>query len=647
MKQLLVFLAIFVGLQIRADEGMWPIHAFHSKKPTFPFSFYSESASSLKDAVVSVGEGGSGCFISKTGLVLTNMHVIRSLVMKNGKMGHVVENGFCASSKIPELELKNLYLKILVRTIDVSAEVTQELSKGQNWKHLEKDICLRYKPLQADNTQEIKREFYGANHFLHEYTVIRDVRLVYSPPLSMASYGGNAVNWLWPRMSADFAILRAYAKSKAGKSHPFVPKCYLRRSKRRIGANENVYVLGFPRGASYNWISADANESILLSLIRRAEVFGLRMSIIGNNLQYLSSDHRALWEGNVSSLNNERLKILGRVTGVLRNTIQEKLLARENSCGLLLCKIDTEKYRVFCDLRNKADSLIRLIAPLIEFDDDYRYCIQVMQLINSAGLVKNKNKFSPHSLDILIDRIFRTPDELMEKSLTKGLLNYLNNKNSIFIPKEIKKGLMGEGDYVDSLYRCSSLVQRDTVKSILLSNRLANNDPAIEYLEYTDSIYMSNVGTSLVSYTEQLNEVREKILIILHDCGLIRWPSTNGTLRVSYGKTGTQCWSTYLNREICKAWANYGYKLRHDDSIDKQVFVNFTTNCHTTSGNSGSPVINEHGELVGINFDRVIDSLCGDYYYLSSVCQNICVGIDYIIQILQSRKDSKLILEEL
>lgn len=152
MKQLLIFLAIFAGLQVRADEGMWPIHDFHPEMFNSPFSFYSESASSLKDAVVAVGEGGSGCFISKTGLVLTNMHVVKSLVVKSGGMGYVSENGFCASSRVPELKLKDLYLKILVRTIDVSAEVAQGVSKGQNWKHLEKEICLKYQPLQDGNT---------------------------------------------------------------------------------------------------------------------------------------------------------------------------------------------------------------------------------------------------------------------------------------------------------------------------------------------------------------------------------------------------------------------------------------------------------------------------------------------------------------
>ena len=108
-----------------------------------------------------------------------------------------------------------------------------------------------------------------------------------------------------------------------------------------------------------------------------------------------------------------------------------------------------------------------------------------------------------------------------------------------------------------------------------------------------------------------------------------------------------QCWATSLNREIGNAWSGYGYKLGDHLSDDKQVVMNFTTNCHTSGGNSGSPVINERGEMVGLNFDRVFDGLCGDYYYLPSVCRNICVSVDYIIQILLSRNDSKRILKEL
>lgn len=647
MKQLLIFLAIFVGLQAKADEGMWPIHNFHHTAPNSSICFYSESKPSLKDAVVAVGEGGSGSFISKTGLVLTNMHVVRSLVAKSNKGEQIIASGFCSSPAAPELKLNGLYLKVLVRTIDISKEVAQGLSKNQSWSDIVKDICLKNRPLQESNEQEIKREFFGANHYLHEYEVIKDVRLVYCPPQAMASYGGDATNWHWPRMSADFAILRAYMQGNDGESHPFSPKYYLKMHKSDVGPDDKIYVLGYPRGASYDWISADSKEGFLFSLIRRAEVLGLRMSIINREIQQLSAQNRVSWQMEVSSLNNERLKILGRVSGFLRYMIPEKLIAREDSCGLLLRQNYIEKYWDFCALKNKADSLVRLIYPLVESDDDYRRCIQSIQLINSAGLVKNKDKFTSNILNLLVDRVFKPSDVVIEKSVTKGILNYLYNKNSMFIPMEIKSGAIRVDDYVDSIYRHSSLVDKYTVQSILSSNRSVKNDPAIKYLEYTDSIYKSDIGTSLVTYANQLNVIREKILIMLHDCGFINWSPTNGTLRVSYGKTGTQCWHTNLDSEICKAWANYGYQLRCDKSDDHQVILNFTTNCHTTGGNSGSPVINECGELVGLNFDRNIDSLCGDYYYLPSVCENICVGINYVIKILQSHRDSKLILNEL
>lgn len=647
MKQILIFWVFFVGLQAKADEGMWAIHNFHHTASDLPISFYSESEPSLKDAVVAVGEGGSGSFISKIGLVLTNMHVVKSLIAKYGGAENVLANGFCSTSANPELKIKGLYLKILVRTVDVSAEVVQGLSRGQNWSNLVKDICLKYKSIEKGNKQEVKREFFGANHFLHEYAIIKDVRLVYCPPQPMASYSGDDANWHWPRMSADFAILRAYKEGEDGEALPFSPKYYLKIKEDGIGPDEQVYVLGYPRGASYDWISADAKESFLLSMIRRAEVFGLRMGIINRNIQHLSAEDRLSWEGDLSSLNNERLKTLGRVSSFLRYMIPEKLIAREDSCGLLLHQNDIEKYWKFCNLKNKADSLVRLINPLVEFDDDYRDCVQSIPFINSAGLVKNKDRFSGNILSQLVDRIFRSSNVVMEKSVVKGLLNYLYQKNSIFIPMEIKDEKIGVDDYVDCLYRCSSLIEKDSVLSILSGNLSVQSDPAMKYLVYTDSIYKSDIGTNLVTYAGQLNEVREKILIMLHDCGFINWSGTNGTLRVSYGKTGTQCWSTNLNQDICKAWTSYGYKMVCDKSRDKQVILNFTTDCHTTGGNSGSPVLNEHGELVGLNFDRDVDGLCGDYYYLPSVCQNISVSIDYIIKILRSRNDSNLILKEL
>lgn len=635
MRQLLIFLTLFVGLPTKADEGLWAIHDFHPSTRGSSLCFYSENVPSIKDAIVAVGEGGSGSFISNTGLVLTNMHVIRSLVAKGSGMEHVMENGFCTSPTAPEFKLKGLYLKQLVRTVDVSAEVAQGLSEGQKWDSLVKEICLRYPPRQKGNTQEIKREFYGTSHFLHEYSVIDDVRLVFCPPRHMAFYGGDAVNWHWPRMSADFAILRAYVRNGDGESQPYSPGYYLKMCEHGVLPNEEVYVLGFPRGASNDWISADVDESILYSMVRRAEILALRIGVIKK------------YQGDVSSLDNERLKILGRITGAMRYMVPEKLLAREDSCSVLLRKQDVGKFQDFCRLRHQADSLVRLIGPLIEYDDDYRRCIQTIQFINSAGLVKNKNRFTTNVLSQLVDRVFGSSDIAMEKAMTRCMLNYLSRKHSIFVPKPIRNGEMGVNDYVEDVYSRSSLVQKDTVRSILSGSRQVHHDPAISYLEYTDSVYRSDVGTRLVSYASQLNGVRDRILAMLYDCGLIRWSGTNGTLRVSYGRTGVQCWATSLNREIGNAWSGYGYKLGDHLSDDKQVVMNFTTNCHTSGGNSGSPVINERGEMVGLNFDRVFDGLCGDYYYLPSVCRNICVSVDYIIQILLSRNDSKRILKEL
>lgn len=647
MKKLLIILTLLVALQVKADEGMWAIHSFNHALQNSSVCFYSESSPSLKDAVVAVGEGGSGSFISKTGLVLTNMHVIKSFVAKAGSEDNILSSGFCSGAANPELKLNELYLKILVRTIDVSAEVKQGLSKGQSWNHIIKSICLKYKPIDDGNQQDIKREYFGINHFLHEYKIINDVRLVYCPPQAMAFYGGDSVNWHWPRTSADFAILRAYTKGNDGNPTPFFPKSYLRVDKKGVKAGERLYVLGYPRGASNDRIAADSQESYLFSMMRRAEVLGLRMGIIDRAIQDQTCKNIDTWQLEASSLNNERLKTLGRVASFMRYMLPEKLKIREDSCALLLYKSNILKYKEFCYLRNSADSLARLINPLINSDDDYRSCIQAMKLINSAGLVRNRARFKESMLKQLVDRVFPISDMKIEKSVTKRLFNYLYNKNSIFIPSEIRKSKISVNDYVDSLFKCSSLVEKDSILSILLNKRAIQNDPALRYLEYTDSIYNSTIRARIVAYANQLNIVREKILIILHDYGFIKWSPTNGTLRVSSGTTGNQCWYTKLNREICQEWSNYGYKLRNSKSNGPATILNFTTDCHTSSGNSGSPVINECGKLVGLNFDRNIDGLCGDYYYLPSVCLNINLSMVYIIKILKSKKDSKLIFKEI
>lgn len=647
MKQLLIFLAILVGLQVKADEGLWAIYSFNHVLQDSSICFYSESSPSLKDAVVAVGEGGSGCFISKTGLVLTNMHVVKSLVAKAGSGDNILSDGFCSRTANPELKLDGLYLKILVRTIDVSAEVKQGFSKGQSWSHIVKSICLKYKPLDDSNRQDIKREYFGTSHLLHEYEIIKDIRLVYCPPQTMAFYGGDSTNWHWPRMSADFAILRAYTKGNDGNPVPFSPKLYLQVDEKGIKSDERVYVLGYPRGASNDWISADAQESFLFSMMRRAEVLGLRMGIINRYIQDHTCKNIDAWQLEVSSLNNERLKTLGRVTGFMHYMIPEKLKVREDSCALFLYKKNITKYKEFCNLRNNADSLARLINPLISSDDDYRSCIQAIKLINSAGLVKNRTRFKETMLKQLVNRVSPVSDVEIEKSVTKGLFNYLYDKNSIFIPPEIRNSQIGVNDYVDSLFKNSSLVEKDSVLSILLNKKVIQNDPALKYLEYTDSIYNSTIKIRIVTYANQLNRVREQILIILYDSGFIKWSPTNGTLRVSYGKTGNQCWYTKLNNEICQEWSNYGYKFTNSKSRGSSVILNFTTDSHTSGGNSGSPIINEYGKLVGLNFDRNIDGLCGDYYYLPKVCQNISLSMAYIIRVLKSRKDSKLIFKEL
>lgn len=646
MKQLLLFLFLLVKLQANADEGMWPIHDFHTDDEDNTLCFYSDSTPSLKDAIVSVGEGGTGCFISKTGLIMTNWHVVKSLIAQYDKTGTIFTNGFCCSPNMPELRFDNLYIKILVRSIDVSKEVSQRLAEGLCWSSLVRDICIKYKPMEKGNKQEIKREFFGKSHFLHEYKIIKDIRLVYCPPQSMASYGGDAENWHWPRKSADFAILRAYVNGDGNETKPFTPKKYLKISKAAIEPNEKVYVLGYPRGASYDMIAADAHDEFLLYMIKHAEILGLRMNAINIQITDLSEEERSQWQRTVSALNNERLKILGQVSGFLRYMIPEKLRIREDSCGLILKKTDKDMYKEFCSLENKADSLVLLINHCLVSDIDYRQSIQAIQFINSAGLVKNKRKFSEKTLKQLVDLVFKTSDVSVEKAITKALLHNLRNKHSKFIPTEIKQEVIGVDEYVDNLYRSSVFVEKNKVLDMLFNKCPIKDDPAMRFLDYTDSIYESDTKLQLDSYVGQLNYVREEILAMLHDEGLIKWPGANGSLRVSYGKTGTQCWSTNLNRAICGMWKNYGCRLKENKLKDKQI-VNFTTNCHTSSGSSGSPVINEKGELVGLNFDRIIDGLCGDYYYIPSECLNINVSMDYIIKILQSKNDHKTIIKEL
>ena len=678
-KILLCALACITLNTATADEGMWLPSLIKERvkdmrKKGFRLKaddVYSTTKPSLKDAVMQFGGGCTGEFISAEGLLLTNHHCGYASIQKLSSVEHdYLTDGYWAKSRAEELHVPGLTISILERMEDVTGRIAAGESK--------ENIIAQAKQGKGCRVS-IEPMYYGNQHYLFVYRVYSDVRLVGAPPSSIGKFGGDTDNWIWPRHTGDFSMFRVYADANnepadySADNVPYRPKRHFPISTKGVEEGDFTMIYGFP-GNTQEYITADAVEYVAnVSNPMKIALRTIRLDII-SEAQSKDVATRIAYAAKHANIANAWKKWQGESLGLERLKTADKKEDYEKAFAAWAA--GKPQYAALPDSLHAA---YEKAIPGYFARELFNETIAGIEVYNFAAWLNSKHaKGDKLTADVqAVGRKYYLNDYRVEidKAIAKRMIaEFTSRMPAENIPQELTAAITtcgGVEQYVENLYANTLLIKKHplTTEEIVA-------DPMVQLAAWFAPLTkknagyayrnLSNVPTIEKWYREYMQALR------VWDKERAFYPDANFTLRVAYG---TICgyenvdgeYHTHLttldgimakdNPEIydynipqvlrdIHAAKDYG-RWSIDHNGKKTIPVCFLANNHTSGGNSGSPVINGKGELVGINFDRTWRSTMSDIEFDPSICRNISVDIRYVLFVIDRVGSASYLFEEM
>lgn len=701
MKRVLSFLLLFsLFTNIRADEGMWlpllikdRIADMQSKgfKLTAE-DLYSINNPSLKDAIVHFGGGCTGELISADGLLITNHHCGFGQIQSHSSLEHdYLKDGFWAKSRQEELPNPSLSVKFLVRMEDVTSYMLKGVDDNLEESKRVEIISQRAKELERKATEgthyqaKVESLYYGNQYFIYVYETFTDVRLVGAPPSSIGKFGGDTDNWMWPRHTGDFALFRIYANKEnkpapySKDNVPYTPKKFFKISAKGVNEGDFTLVYGYP-GRTQQYIHSDAVKYIQES--SNPHKINLRTKRLDIQREEMSKDPevRIKYASKNASVANAWKKWQGETNGLVRlKTVENKVKYEKEFSQKLGSK---PKYK---DLLRKISLTYSKLEPYAFATDYYNEAINSGELYKFAGslslAIRRGSKMTPSLLVQNLKEISRSFYKdfylpIDQRSFAATVEEYNANVPNDLKPSFFRDLIKEHGSveqYTDYLFNNSVLSDSSKLFTALQRGQLEElleNDPFFT-LQKEFSNYQS---TQIKPFVDSLNSELE-LLYRTYMKGRIElakgssfYPDANSTLRIAYGTvSGYEPLDAVYYRHNSTIEGimqkdnpeiyDYNIPQRLRDIYYAKDFGQWKTNgtvpvCfiatnHTSGGNSGSPVINANGELIGINFDRVWEGTMSDINFDPNMCRNISLDIRYVLFIIDKLADAPHLLKEL
>ena len=667
---------------------------------------YNPEGIALKDAVVHFGGGCTGEVISAEGLVLTNHHCGYGYIQQHSSVEHdYLTNGFWAMSRQEELPCKNLTITFIDQILDVTDYVKEQLKtdpdpQGTNYlspKYLKK-VCERF--LKAQNITldeghkaELKA-FYGGNrHYLFLKTVYSDIRMVGAPPSSVGKFGADTDNWMWPRHTGDFSMFRIYA-DKDGKPATYSPsnvplkvKKHLRISLAGYKEGDFAFVMGFP-GRNWRYMIADeVEERMQTTNFMRHHVRGARQRVLME--QMLKDDAvRIHYASKYASSANYWKNAIGMNEGLVRLHVldtkraqQEALLQRGRELGDTTYQAAFDRIRAIVQKRRPALYHQQAIQEALVTALDF------MRIPSTTALVtalKSKDKAAiqaaTDSLRQAADKYFASVpypevEKLVGKEMLRTYAQYIPADQRIGIFQVIDRRFKGDTDaFIDACFEYSIFGSRENFDKFIRKPKLykLTSDWMILF-KYSITDGLLQTAIAMMDANQDYNDAHKVWVKGMMDMrqanGQPIYPDANSTLRLTYGKVASykpydgMVYDYYttldgvMQKEDPNNWEfvvpdklkqlyrskNFGrYGLP-----DGRMPVCFIVDTDNTGGNSGSPVFNAKGELIGTAFDRNYEGLTGDIAFRPSSQRAACVDIRYTLFIIEKFAGAKHIIDEL
>ena len=669
-------------------------------------AIYSPDSISLKDAVVHFGGGCTGEVISKEGLVLTNHHCGYSYIQQHSSVEHdYLTDGFWAMNRQEELPCKGLSVTFIDRILDVTDFVQEQLAKDpdpQGINYLSpsylKTVADRFAlvegiALPQGRSIELKA-FYGGNkYYLFVKTTYTDIRMVGAPPSSIGKFGADTDNWMWPRHTGDFSLFRIYAKPNGDPAPysvtnmPLHVKRPLRISLQGYSEGDFAFVMGFP---GRNWrymISDEVEERMQTTNFMRIHVREARQDVLMKEM--LRSDSvRIHYAAKYASSANYWKNALGMNEGLVRLKVldtkkrqQEQLLERGRQTG------DTSYQAAFDRIRQ----IVRLRRPALYHQQAIQETMvngmDFLKIPNTTGLVtalktkdKKRIRQAADSLKVTAERYFASvPFPEVERRVAKEMMQvytrYIPQEQRIAIFQVIDKRFKGDTDkFIDACFEYSIFGSPANFAKFIRKPSLykISNDWLVLFkYAVTDGLLKTalDMRDANRDYDNAHKTWVKGMMDLKRANGQALYPDANSTLRLTYGKVASYSpadgvvneYATTLRgvmeKENPDNWEfvvpdrlkqlyreqDYGCYARPDGEMP----VCFIVDTDNTGGNSGSPVFNARGELIGTAFDRNYEGLTGDIAFRPSSQRAACVDIRYTLFIIDKFAGASHLLQEM
>ena len=649
MKKLLLSILALISLtaQLRADEGMW-LPALISQRiadmqakglKLSAEDIYSVNQASLKDAVVLFGSGCTGELISGEGLLITNHHCGYSMIQRHSSVEHdYLRDGFWAMNRGEELPNPGLTVKFLERMEDVTSLI---VDKGVSAEDLIKQATAGGKGLKA----QVESLFYGNQYYLFVFREYSDVRLVGAPPSSIGKFGGDTDNWMWPRHTGDFSIFRVYADKDNNPAAyspdnvPYTPKRFFTISRVGVKEGDFTFIYGCP-GSTQEYIHSEGVRYVAeISDPAKVALRTLRLDI---QRKYMSQSQavRIQYSSKNSSVSNAWKKWQGEMKGIAKNNVVEK--KRKYEAAFNRWAEGTE----YAGLTDRLAALYKELEPYNfakEYYQETAYTIELASLANS------------------LDRVPAESRDEVRASFFKDYYQPIDRECFLALMTEFGKNMPAE---LMPAYYTEQMAKYGTVEAWADAIFTDDLGPALEFYQSFMNWYRNDIFP-------EVSRINAEITDLYHDYmrGQMAfepersfYPDANLTLRVAYGKVSGYApadgvwyypYSTLkgvmekdnpdifdynIPQVLRDIYAQGGYE---------DVPVCFLATNHTTGGNSGSPVINADGNLIGINFDRVWEGTMSDIVFDPEICRNISLDIRYMLFVVENIGKATHLLSEM
>ncbi len=695
------------------DEGMWLLDSVeklplskmkaHGLKLTAKQIFNPEGTS-LTDAIVLL-PGGTGGFISKEGLIVTNHHIAFAGIQSLSSVhDDYLKNGFLARTK--DAELSTSYTAEIVRGIrDITSEVLGVASDTMSNEERAKVIQAKMRSMEAAakgsslHTFRASELYNGVKYYLFEFETLRDVRLVYAPPGSIGNYGGEVDNWTWPRHTGDFALMRAYvgpdgkAAKYAKENIPYAPRVFLPISSR--GAVEGTFamIMGFPgrtfRYREYPAVKLAHDESLPATIalfkkrIDAVDAIGKHDRAV--EIQYASKIRRVAnaYKNYIGTLEGMRragfLEIKENEFAEIGAWIEKSAERRKNYGGLLDEMKDATDTLQLINRRNIFYTNLTGGAELLNVANRFiTFASNLPKDSTGRALEPTDKEREPvkeylatffKDFDIRVDKemmvqMMLAHNDLPEDQRMETLKDIIGGETGVETERHIR-------EYVEDLYDDTQLKTKESCQELLMGQTAdILDDPLVKL--------MSQLGDEQLPVTAQVNEYNTTIgrLRGRYVEAFLAWknlpvtyPDANRSLRMTYGlveplaprdavsyssmttlggimekETGEEPF--VVPQKLKDLWKKKDFGS-YADPATGDVPVAFIANLDITGGNSGSPVINGKGELIGCSFDGNWEAVVGDYYFQHKYNRAINVDSRYILFILDKFEGAENILKEL